>query len=120
MANQTSRHRTIYAVPEYVVSKHIPDHIARNIPKINWADAYGYSLDRPSVSELAELHGIKTFDTALPIDWVRDFEEKTGFNPVGHFVMDYSDNSFGLTKPITREGIVANGIYNHVSGKIKL
>lgn len=114
MTNQTSRHRTIYAVPEYLVSKYIPEHLGKNVPKVNWVDAYGYATDRPGVSELAHLLDIKVFDIALPIDWVRDFQGRTGFNPVGHFVWSYDENSFGLAKAITREGIVALGIYTHM------
>jgi len=114
MANQTARHRTIYAVPEYVVSKHIPESIVKHLPNMLWADSYKYTMDRPTMSELAKLQGLKTFDVALPIDWVREFEEKTGFNPVGHFVMSYDENAFGFPLALTREGIVAAQIYNHL------
>lgn len=114
MTTHRTTHRTIYAIPEYVVSKHIPEEFVKHLPKINWADAYGYATNRPSVDELAKLQDIKVFDTALPKDLVAEFRDLTGFNPVGHFVYCYDEEVFGSLKPITREGIVALDIYYHL------
>lgn len=107
--------RRIYAVPEYVVSKYIPERIAAvAIQKIAPAIAYKYVPDGVTVSELARTQGVEHFDVALPIDMVRDFQDKTGFNPVGHFVMDYTNNSYGFFKPVSIEGQIAQKIFNHI------
>lgn len=104
----------IYAVPEYLVKKEIQEKFIAHIPVMSSADSYGYSLARPTTSELAEEQGVKMFDPALPQGWVDDFVEKTGFNPVGHFVYSYDEGIFGHPKAVTREGIVAHGIYDHI------
>lgn len=107
--------RRIYAVPEYVLSKHIPENIAKHCQTIGHEIAYKYD-NNASVSELAKSQGLVNFDTALPIDWVRQFQDQTGFSPVGHLVMDYTNNSLGVPKPITIEGQVAYKIFLHING----
>ena len=67
-----------------------------------------------NVTDQAKAMGYKTFDCALPIDFVRDFEEKTGIIPVGRIVYRYDGNVFGYPAPITREGEVALKIYEHI------
>ena len=106
--------KKIYAVPEYVMDKNVPKHLIKMIPTIGPEIAYKYD-NTISVSELAKTHGLKSFDTALPVDWVRQFQDQTGFNPVGHIVMDSSNNSLGIPKPITIEGQVAYRIFLHVN-----
>lgn len=111
------KNKEIYAVPQYMVSKYIPKRFIKYIPKMNWKDAYGYMQPRPTLSELAKSQELENFDVAIPIDWVREFEELTGFNPVGHIVMDYSGNSYGEEKAITREGQVALDIFHHIKNR---
>ena len=58
-------------------------------------------------------------DTALPAEYARDFQERTGLWPVGHMVMDYTDNTYGIVKAVTVEGEVALTIYNHIIEKMR-
>ena len=106
--------KRMYAVSEYLISKHIPERFADNLVKIDSNIAYKYD-NTISVSDLAKAQCEGTFDTALPNDWVHEFQRQTGFNPVGHIVIDYSKNSLGIPKPITIEGKVAYKIFLHVN-----
>ena len=42
-----------------------------------------------SVDEAAQALGLRSYDTALPQDWVNDFTKVTGVNPYGRFVWSY-------------------------------
>ncbi len=105
--------KTMYAVPELVVKKYVPHRFHEHIEKMQPNSAYRY-VGGVSVSDLAKAEEVKHFDVALPIEWVREFQEVTGFNPVGHFVYDYSDNTYGFPKPVTIDGIIAMRIFVHI------
>jgi hypothetical protein len=42
-----------------------------------------------SVDEAAKALGLRSYDTALPQDWVDEFEARTETSPLGHFVWSY-------------------------------
>ena len=104
-----------YVIDEYILDRFIgPDNL-KNITKetpLDPLDAPRYNY--PTVTDQAKAMGYKTFDCALPLDFVRDFEEKTGIIPVGRIVYRYDGNVFGYPAPITREGEVALKIYEHI------
>ncbi len=65
-----------------------------------------------TVGEVAKSLGLKSFDAALPLAWVNDFERKTGFFPVAHFVWSYDDNSLsGKPVALTTEAAEALASY---------
>ena len=100
--------KKLYILPEYLKSALDIDLPLQEVP-IDTA----YKYLGVTVSELAEAYGLKTFDVALPQDYVDNFKKLTGFNPVGHMVMNY-DSVFGSLFPVTSEGKVALKIYNHI------
>lgn len=106
----------MYIIPNYLVENYLPDHIKPMTwslpPEIN------YKYCDQTITEVAKDHGLKNFDVALPIDWVKDFQQETGFNPVGHFVFNYDNTSFGIPFPVTIEGQIAYKIYKHIKEKI--
>lgn len=55
-----------------------------------------------TVSTVARLYGLSSFDTALPIEWVKQCLSK-GFNPVGVVVWCYDFTVFGEPFPLTQE-----------------
>lgn len=106
--------RPIYAIPEYLVSKYLPEKFFDLLTKIDPLDICSLPCNDITVSDLAKLHGLSNFDTTLPIDWVRDFQAKTGTSPVGHFVYSYDINIFGEPLPITRTGKILLSVYKHI------
>ena len=54
------------------------------------------------ISTVARLYGLNSFDTALPIEWVKQCLSK-GFNPVSVVVWCYDFNAFGEPFPLTQE-----------------
>lgn len=105
--------KKIYALTEYAADQHLDPKVVELLEVLPNDIAYKF-YDNAGISKLARAEGLEVFDTALPIDWVRAFELRTGFNPVGHFVMGYDDNTFGFPVAVTVEGKVAEKIYNHV------
>ncbi len=61
-------------------------------------------LSNTTVTELAhQIYPALVFDTALPIDWVKQCTER-GFNPVGSVVWGYPLRSlWGQPYPLTQE-----------------
>jgi len=58
---------------------------------------------RLTVSEAARGYGLKAFDPALPLDWVRQCQS-AGFQPVGQVVWSYERNrGFGEAFPLSLE-----------------
>jgi|GEM_PF-5041706 hypothetical protein len=108
--------KDIYPVPEYVFNTYIPEHIGKLIKPMKSKNSYKYQPDGGHICDMAKAQGCVNFDTALPLDWVRDFENKTGFSPVGNFVYDYTEEPFGKPSPVTSEGQVAYQIYLHICG----
>jgi hypothetical protein len=65
----------------------------------------------------AKARGIKTFDTALPQDWVDEVVRRTGFDPFGHFVWSYdAPRTFGMAMPVTDVGVVILAWYDSLEG----
>ena len=57
-----------------------------------------------NISELADILGLKSYDTALPQAWVDEFVVVTGFNPVGYFVWSYDyAKIFGEPYPLNQK-----------------
>ena len=55
-----------------------------------------------TVGEAAQALGLRTYDTALPQDWVDDVKRVTGTYPAGMFVWCYDHaRSFGEPFPLT-------------------
>lgn len=58
---------------------------------------------RLTISEAARDYGLEAFDSALPVDWVRQCQA-AGFQPVGQVVWSYDRNrGFGEAFPLSLE-----------------
>ncbi len=106
----------MFVVPEYILDKFIKDenmnaHIKKSCP----LKAEHYSdYDGINVNELAALHGLKVYDTALPQSWYTKFTEFTKCNPVGHIVWCYDvAKVFGAPVGITSTGQILLEVYKH-------
>lgn len=55
-----------------------------------------------TVSTVARLYGLSSFDVALPIEWVKQCLNH-GFNPVGTVVWCYDLSVFGEPFPLSQE-----------------
>lgn len=64
---------------------------------------YSQRYSKPTVSEYAEALGIESYDTAVPIDWMREMIDN-GDDPRGHFVWSYDDSALGVPRPVTAAG----------------
>jgi hypothetical protein len=101
----------------YLIDDHIADiyfnknYIAalKEHYKVNLIDLIGL----PNVSKQLVVNQLapKTYDWALPANWVRDVVKVTGEDPGGHFVWGYGN---GETVPITREGVIILRIYERL------
>lgn len=71
----------------------------------------------PNLDQLAAAKGLRTYDTALPQEWVDRFAADTGFSPVGHFVWSYDEAvMFGAPVALTPEGEAAWAKFDILSG----
>ena len=104
-------------VPRYIVSKYtekpIPDVCLMELQTLDYP--YYTNITTQDIGEKLEL---KTFDVALPQDWVDDVVKYTGKSPVAHVVWSYDESLFGEPEPITREGSVILAIYNHIKKEV--
>lgn len=107
-----------YVIPAVLLNKITKVDLERlNIAEIPLNIAYKFTHDYVSIKDVAisVLPEGATFDTSLPIDFVRDFTDKTGFHPIGHMVMYYGEDcTYGKVVGITPEGIVALQIFTHM------
>ena len=85
--------------------------IAIPAPKCAWCGRIENEID---VQELAERAGLKTYDTALPLDWYEDVHAKTGYWPQHFgFVWCYdSPKVWGVPYPLTQQAQVLLDYYN--------
>jgi len=51
------------------------------------------------IDAIAQRMGLKTYDTALPQEWVHEVEARTGVYPVGMFVWSY-DKAVMFGEPV--------------------
>ena len=59
-----------------------------------------------TVGERAKELGLKSYDTALPQEWVDDVYRETGVYPAGMFVWCYDDaRVWGAPVPLTEESV---------------
>lgn len=106
----------LYVVPEAGLRKDA-------IPFIQKEKEYQlHELDYPQYGKVgmykqAESLGMKNFDVAIPIGFVRECVKLTGQNPVGHVVMNYDHNMCGNLVGITREGKMLMDIFNHIQNQ---
>jgi len=60
-----------------------------------------------TITEVAEALGLKSYDTALPQNWVDDFFKETGLYPVGNFVWSYDVyGTFGNAVPLNETAVI--------------
>jgi hypothetical protein len=52
-----------------------------------------------SIDQAAARLGLRSYDTALPQEWVNDFTARTGTSPAGRFVWSY-DGSLMFGAPV--------------------
>ena len=57
-----------------------------------------------STDQLAKLHGLTTFDTAIPLAWFKRACELVSENINGHVVWDYTNDRFGKPYGLTELG----------------
>lgn len=98
-----------YIITEYILNYilgYVPHNIRKELPKLNPLDSQTLT-----VVEKLDILGVKSYDTAIPHNWVLCFVDMLGVSPVGHFVWSYDNNSGGIPYPITRQGVILLEVY---------
>ena len=105
-----------YVIPKILVEERFSqDEIASEVVQdLDLLDQTTYAMGL-TVEEMAQAHGLKDFDTALPSRWINHVRETIGFDMRGHVVWSYDRQGvFGVPFAITRHGRVALSIYEYV------